>query len=306
MLEDIPLELWEYIFRNMLDIYDLCRLSEVSKNMYYICHNIKSFSELKINPYNDILKIPLVLNIDQVKSWKNIIFVKIVHGYLRNICISNIFHTWGHFPNIRYHICRINDDKRLNIVSKYKDKIYYVFCKGHNISRFSEDNTLKIRHISIDGDFPDLKLVNTLSVYMLNPGNSDLTPFSRLVDFISSGGYNIVDVSPLKNVPNVTIVDSPKLVDISPLKNCKSVNVSECKAIVDFSPLENVLDVTVNGTYIDDLSVFKKTQILSLSRCTRIINVEKLKYLKTLKRLTFYSSNWVFGFSYLDNVEIIR
>jgi hypothetical protein len=141
---------------------------------------------------------------------------------------------------------------------------------------------------------------------MLNPGNSDLTPFSRLVDFISSGGYNIVDVSPLKNVPNVTIVDSPKLVDISPLKNCKSVNVSECKAIVDFSPLENVLDVTVNGTYIDDLSVFKKTQILSLSRCTRIINVEKLKYLKTLKRLTFYSSNWVFGFSYLDNVEIIR
>jgi hypothetical protein len=62
---------------------------------------------------------------------------------------------------------------------------------------------------------------------------------------------NLVDISALINVPNVTIVSCSKLADISPLRKSKRVTIYECN-VSDISSLSNVPTLTIGSIPIRD------------------------------------------------------
>ena len=273
----LPIEIWEEIFRNWLGVLELVRLSGTSRHFNSIAHQISAYHIMPI--YG---KIPVVRDINQIKGWPNISFVKNIYLNNTNQTVSYhpAFQTWKFFPNVFFSINCWKFSK--DIPSSHIDRIIHIDSGTLSLLE-GKCPYLGFSNISCSTKHKPSKYVKR--VHFRYCDNIDLNGYSHLeeIQIIHSDG--IFDLTPITGVKSVTIKHQLGYLDISSLRFATKVDLSGCFGILDFKPLKNVKHLILDQTFVADISFIEKAEILSLASCKCLDNIDHLKNIKGLVSL---------------------
>jgi hypothetical protein len=129
-----------------------------------------------------------------------------------------------------------------------------------------------------------------------------LTPLQRSRVVVLHECRGITDVSPLKNAYKVDLSGSD-VVDAAPLKNVHSLVLDFCAGVCPFMSSNNSL--SMRGTNINDVSMFRYAHNLSLRGCSGLINLHYLNNVYQLNLMRATVSPLLVGVFLENNIRIL-
>lgn len=190
-----------------------------------------------------------------------------------------------------YHIILsyvpISERMKLRQVSK-------VFKREIERNTSKKDEVFEIQRDVTDSDVPKFRYMKNIK--LLKPSDiTDVSPFSHCHTLILDRIPNVKDISPLKNVSKLSFNISQRLspgknnrvLDVSSLKNVPDLEILDhswsCERNdVNFSTLTDNYTLTLSGCYIKDVSSYSKVHTLNLIDCEHIVDVSPLRNVSNL------------------------
>ena len=218
---------------------------------------------------------------------------------MNNLCIHNLIHI-AEFTGeltLYFTLKQIYKYRIVNVTNTY-------FYKSQ-VDRDTMFNTIHDKkQIRFNGDLyhwnithNNLQLLSELSNVELNLYNFSDSAFNYLIDYFVNvntlklnwiGTWainNLIDISKLKNVSNLTLRNAPPIKNINILKNAHTLYLDNIFN-VDISELKNVNTLTLNRLYIRDVSMLGTVRNLTLIECNNITDISKLM---TVQKLTIHN-----------------
>jgi hypothetical protein len=273
MLEELPLTFWDRLFEKYLTLADLISLSEVNRKLYLIAHEIISFK--KITSSKPSLN-RLVYNMDQVKAWKNISFIRnMTLNRNRKLINHYTFHTWEKFSNVLFSISTNGEPPPQNLV----DRIFFLSLEG------KKEIPIGIPHLYIKKNqhfySPKLdKRTKTFTLYRSYIFNMNNFNFLEKLEINNCNIY--------VSLPNVTtvIVTNSTLNQRKPLTGVKNLVLRHCNYIEDYTIFGKIENLTINSIQVTNINfIGEGCRSLNLSRSIRIQDLSHLSRISSLQEL---------------------
>ena len=292
-INSIPIELWEFIFRNYLSVEDLVSLSGISRHFYYLSHQITAFRNQKKREVKSLI---------QVESWPNIDFHRDISLKRIRILENNYaYHTWKDKKNVFFSISNFFPSPEFQ---KIRNRVVSL-----GVSRF----------------LPPLEYFQNISSLQFSDfSNLDLPPVSKNIENILIKNSNIDSFPPNLKVNKLTINNSNLTTNLTSAKIIHTYHtffitpqdslddVEELKlffpsGIHDYSPFGKIKNLTLRSNYLTDLSFIREgCQILNISRTLHIQDLSPLKNISTLRELDISFCYRIRRIPHIKNLKKVR
>ena len=294
MIEEIPLELWEDIFRSgWLKVEDMVHLSGLSRNLHYLMHHITAFRKMTFSPLDEFPSNRTVKNLEQVRGWPNVSFLRDIFFSKNYKNIQNLyfFHTWKEFDNVYFSLHIGFGEAGTDIPDSIQKRVYHIeVC---DTQYYPYEWTPYVSYTNIEDCRAMKKEKIRKGMVFRYSDIYDLTPLSNLEEVKFVFCEEIVDISPLRNIKKVVIKSCDFLVDVSPLTGCDHVDLTACGGVNDFRSLGDVKVLILSQTRINDLTFLKRTKELDISNCKRINHISCLSELEGLEKLNISNNDQI-------------